>query len=246
MDPKISIVTVVYNNKIGLERTIQSVINQTYQNKEFIVIDGGSTDGTLNIVEKYKKHIDHFISEPDKGIYDAMNKGIKLATGAWINFMNSGDTFFNNYTLEKIAPILYKYENYALIYGNKFQNGSIIYPLDIRSLEVGEIMACHQSMFFNRVLLSSDLEYDLRFSIYGDYELVNRIYRKYRDKIKYVNITIAIFEGNGISAKKTFKKRKDKYLAIYESYGILGLIRALKYRILCRGLNLKCEKIIGP
>ena len=101
-NPLITIVTVSFNAVTTIEKTILSVINQTYSNIEYIIIDGGSTDGTVEIIKKYENKISKWISEPDRGIYDAMNKGIKLAIGKWINFMNAGDCFTNNSVLENI------------------------------------------------------------------------------------------------------------------------------------------------
>lgn len=100
-NPLISVVTVSYNAVSTIEQTILSVINQTYPHIEYIIIDGGSTDGTVDIIKKYADKIAYWVSEPDKGIYDAMNKGIKVATGEWINFMNSGDCLYRNDTIEK-------------------------------------------------------------------------------------------------------------------------------------------------
>ena len=100
--PSVSIITVVFNNVQHIERTIRSVINQTYPNIEYIVVDGGSTDGTLDVINKYKDHISTCVSEKDNGIYDAMNKGLALATGDYVLFMNSGDEIYDNHTVEEV------------------------------------------------------------------------------------------------------------------------------------------------
>lgn len=100
--PSLSVITVVFNNVNMIEVTIQSVISQTYSNIEYIIIDGGSTDGTLDIIKKYQDKVDLWISEPDNGIYDAMNKGIGLSSGEWLNFMNSGDVFSSEQVVNNI------------------------------------------------------------------------------------------------------------------------------------------------
>jgi glycosyltransferase involved in cell wall biosynthesis len=100
--PKITIVTVTFNAEDFLEDTIQSIIGQNYPNIEYIIIDGGSTDGTLDIIKKYEGHISYWVSEPDNGIYDAMNKGIKVASGQWINFLNAGDSFVNQSVISHV------------------------------------------------------------------------------------------------------------------------------------------------
>lgn len=103
--PKFSIITVTYNAEKVLEDTIQSIVTQSYKNVEYIIVDGGSTDGTLTIVNKYKEHIHTIVSEPDKGLYDAMNKGIKLATGDYLCFLNAGDGLHEDDTLyESFIP----------------------------------------------------------------------------------------------------------------------------------------------
>ena len=115
--PLVSIVTVVYNGEVFLEKTIQSVINQSYSNIEYIIIDGGSTDETVDIIKKYEDRIDYWVSEIDSGIYDAMNKGIDLASGDWINFMNAGDSFVGCNVLLNLNYFLSDI-NYDIIYGD--------------------------------------------------------------------------------------------------------------------------------
>ena len=103
---KFSIITINYNNREGLRRTIESVVAQTFRDFEFIVIDGGSTDGSTDILKAYDKHINYWVSEPDGGIYHAMNKGVSRATGQYLNFMNSGDCFYDNQVLQRVASHL--------------------------------------------------------------------------------------------------------------------------------------------
>ncbi|GHT88667.1 hypothetical protein FACS1894137_17110 [Spirochaetia bacterium] len=122
--PLITIITVVYNDEKRLEKTILSIVNQTYENIEYIIVDGESTDSTINIIKQYEDKIDYWISEPDKGIYNAMNKAIDLSCGEWINFMNSGDIFYAHDVLEKIfssnrKPFVYSDFYYKKIYGIK-------------------------------------------------------------------------------------------------------------------------------
>lgn len=100
--PLVTVITISYNAEAIIERTILSVINQTYPAVEYIIIDGGSTDSTVDIIEKYANKVTYWISEPDNGIYDAMNKGLDIATGKWVSFMNSGDYYYSNNVLDAI------------------------------------------------------------------------------------------------------------------------------------------------
>ena len=100
---KFSIITINYNNKDGLEMTINSVLGQSFQGFEYIIIDGGSTDGSIDIIKKYESRIDYWVSEPDNGVYNAMNKGIRKATGDYINFMNSGDAYHSSSALGTVV-----------------------------------------------------------------------------------------------------------------------------------------------
>ena len=148
-NPTFTIVTIVYNDKVGIDKTIQSVINQTFLDFEYIIIDGASNDGTIDIIKNYKNDIDIFVSEPDKGIYDAMNKGIKLARGKWINFMNSGDVFFNNQVLENLNKL--NDNGYDAMYGSckkVYDNGveKIVEPKKLEKLTKGMVFS-HQCLF---------------------------------------------------------------------------------------------------
>lgn len=226
--PLISVITVVYNCENDIENTIKSVINQDFQDFEYIIIDGNSKDKTVSIINNYLDKIDYFISEKDKGIYDAMNKGILAANGKWLNFMNAGDTFYSSEVLKNVFGKNKSYDNKSIVFGYKFQNKKAVYPNELNILKKGVIMANHQSMFFNNDLLGNDLIYSLKHPIYGDYELVNRIFLKFGEKsFKYVNLPIAIFEGGGISSHKSYQKRKDKYLILFKHYGIISIFKSL-------------------
>ena len=117
LTPKFSVITVTYNAAAVLEDTIQSVISQTYHHVEYIIVDGASTDGTLSIINRYKDHIARIVSEPDKGLYDAMNKGIRLATGDYLCFLNAGDSFHEDDTLQQMVHTLPGNELPDVLYG---------------------------------------------------------------------------------------------------------------------------------
>ena len=116
--PRVSIITVCYNAVSAIQRTILSVLSQTYENIEYIIIDGKSTDGTLAIIKKYESRIAFWLSEPDNGIYDAMNKAINNATGEWVLFMNADDEFVDNKVVERFVFVVKTHKNYAVYYGD--------------------------------------------------------------------------------------------------------------------------------
>jgi glycosyltransferase involved in cell wall biosynthesis len=219
----LSVITVNYNNDIGLLKTLES-FKKFNLDSELLVIDGGSSDESLSILNEAKRTIENIIiiSEKDKGIYHAMNKGIKLSKGDWINFMNSGDTFFD---ISEVEEILKNNKKTDVIYGNQIYKGKRINPLHISVLEKGIIHASHQSMFFNIRKIKTELYYKSFYKIYGDYELVNRLYIK-KFKFKFINKCIADTEPGGISQKISFRKRLEKFLIILRSYGILGIVRS--------------------
>ena len=194
--PLITIVTVVLNGAMLLDDTIQSVIKQTYSNIEYIIIDGCSTDGTLDIIEKYADKI-RWISEHDNGIYDAMNKGIRLANGKWINFMNAGDSF---YSLSTVADVFEKnkYDEDIL-----FGNVRIQYPDFSRMKSAGNLQHlwqgmqfCHQSVFVRTTLHKNNL-FNMS-SLVADFQFY---YMNYENnvKFKHIDFVIAIVDSGGVS-----------------------------------------------
>ena len=226
----VSVVTIVYNEVNEIEKTIESIINQDFKNFELIVIDGGSNDGTQTLIEKYKDKITYFLSEKDSGIYDAMNKGLKVCNGSWVNFMNAGDKFYNHSVLSNVFNKNTSLEQFSLVYGYKYVNGVKTLPKELEVLKKGDIMANHQSMFFNRVKIGKELIYSLKYPIYGDYELVNRIYMVFgKESFFYHDSAIAIYAGGGISSVVSWQKRKDKFKIIFRTYGIAGVIKSLIY-----------------
>jgi glycosyltransferase involved in cell wall biosynthesis len=231
--PLISIVTVVFNGEQFLEETIQSVINQTYDNVEYIVIDGGSSDGTLDIIKKYEDRVDYWVSEKDKGIYDAMNKGIDLSTGKWMNFMNAGDTFYSS-TILKEQTKFFQNDNLSLIYGNTFLSmGKLKKPHSIDWLNYGMI-AVHQSMFFKK----HELRYNLYYKIAGDYHLVLQYLNKFgKDSFHYVDIVVSNFDMQGVSNQDRNIGNKE-YLVIAIKELNISIMKAVVFYYIRKLRNL--------
>jgi len=222
-EPQISVITVVYNGKKHLEQTILSVLNQRYNKIEYIIIDGNSTDGTLDIIKKYEDQIDYWLSEPDNGIYDAMNKGIDLAKGEWINFMNAGDKFYESNTIEKVFKECDLHADF--IYGhhqiNYDQNFSKIQKaLPIQNLWKGMVF-CHQSLFVKASLMKR-YKFNRKNTMNADYEF---IYSAYINNFRFYNtgyscilnfsrgtIRFRLFEkgeGSLVDSKNVFKEYKN-------------------------------------
>lgn len=197
--PLISIITVVYNGENFLEETIKSVINQTYSNVEYIIIDGGSSDSTVDIIQKYDNNIDYWKSEKDSGIYEAMNKGIDMATGGWINFMNAGDSFYNENTLEQLF-LDNDYTKYDIVYGNH----KVIYTNKSRIAMAGCIkdiwkgsQFCHQSTFVSTKVHKKN-KFNLSNRIGADFEFFYNLYKQNLN-FKYIDIVIANYSAGGLS-----------------------------------------------
>jgi glycosyltransferase involved in cell wall biosynthesis len=199
----ITVITVSFNGGNKLEETILSVIGQTYKYVEFIVIDGGSNDNTLDLLEKYDSHINYWLSEPDKGIYAAMNKGIELSSGYWINFMNCGDRFFSEFVLTNIfgnnsqlnATILFG--NWEVRYGlgkKQIRNAGIVDNLWKGS------QFCHQSVFIDSSFHKST-PYNYKNKIVADFEFFYSAWKNNQSFLK-INEIISSIEAGGISDKK--------------------------------------------
>ena len=203
---KISIITVCYNSAATIEKTILSVAGQTYSNIEYIIVDGNSKDGTLDIIQNNQDKITQWISEPDKGLYDAMNKGIALATGDIIGVLNSDDTFYSDTVLAEIAA----FHNENLIdasVGTIMQhneNGKVVRVYSSKywspaKLEIG-YMPPHPSIFFKRELFQNFGNYKLGFIIGSDYELITRFFLKDKINWKYSGITTTAMLVGGLSS----------------------------------------------
>lgn len=209
--PKITIVTVCYNVRDDLSKTIDSVISQKYQNIEYIIVDGGSSDGSRELLKQKSDYISHWISEQDNGIYDAMNKGIDLATGDWIIFMNAGDIFFDNHVIEKIFAKEYS-KSIGIIYGDVEldfgRNRKIIKSFrNIPSKNVASEI-CHQGVF-TRTSILKQIKYDTTYRIYADINSFWSIYNL-NWMFEYVPIVISTFEiTGGISSNKPFLSFKE-------------------------------------
>ncbi|MES2417982.1 MAG: glycosyltransferase family 2 protein [Bacteroidota bacterium] len=222
---KISIITVVYNCKQFLADCIESVIAQTYSNIEYIIIDGGSTDGSLGIIEKYKTHIDEFISEKDQGMYDALNKGIKMASGDIVGILNADDMLATNNVIENVVNCfrenitdgVYGDLNYIDPY-----NTSVIVrkwvskPFTRRDIELGW-MPAHPTLYLKRSLFKNYGDYSLDFGTAADYELMLRYLYFFKINATYLNKLMVNMRTGGMSNATA----KHRYHALINDYKAL-------------------------
>ncbi len=242
---KISIITVNYNNREGLIKTIESVIYQSYTDYEYIIIDGGSIDGSVEVIKEYSDHITYWVSERDKGVYNAMNKGIAQAKGTYVNFMNSGDTFYDPNTLENACTLMDNNCDFVIgkDYNQDPDTGEVfttILPTRISMAALYVWTLPHQSAFIRRALFN-DSPYDETLRIVADWKF-------YLEKIVYEGKTVQLLdmiicnreqEGMSISqASKTIEER-HKVLStllppgIYNDYETLAnLDRSTLYKLL--------------
>lgn len=201
-DMKISVVTVVFNGRDHIEATIKSVREQDYDNIEYIVVDGGSTDGTLDIVQE-SDCVDAWVSAPDKGIYDAMNKALDLVHGKYVIYMNAGDLFFSKDVVSRAVEQINPTDE--VVYGDYYTLGSRRNDghhsaLPLVSLKYGMITS-HQSMFFCSRLMKK-MPYSLRYGTAGDYALIYKQFRQGVSFKKLDSITVSYYQAGGVSDVK--------------------------------------------
>jgi glycosyltransferase involved in cell wall biosynthesis len=214
---KVSIVTVCYNSESFIKDAIDSVINQIYDDIEYIIIDGASTDKTVDIVKSYGKKITKFISEPDKGIYDAMNKGIKMASGDIIAILNSDDFYASNNVIEKIVKEFQKDNTVDAIYGDlwvvfrnetsKIKRRYEAKRFNIKSLEYG-IMPGHATIFIKKTIYEKYGLYKTDYKIAADFDLIVRTFYTQKIKTKYLPQIVLKARTGGTSDDNLFTKFK--------------------------------------
>ena len=230
--PKFSIITVTYNAEKVLEDTIQSVIFQTYRNVEYIIVDGASKDHTLEIVNKYHNRINKVISEPDKGLYDAMNKGIQLATGDYLCFLNAGDKFHDSETLQKVVHTLKDQELPDVIYGETAivdEEGHFLHmrrlsapeKLNWKSFKQG-MLVCHQAFFARRELAIDNL-YDLRYRFSADFDWCIRLMKKAKC-LHNTRLTLIDYLNEGMTTKNHKASLKERFCIMAKHYGLISTI----------------------
>lgn len=215
------VITVCWNAVNLIEETIKSVLSQTYQDIKYLIIDGGSTDGTVDIIKKYENKLTYWISEPDKGIYDAMNKGLAKARElgeGWANFMNAGDAFAGNNVLEEIfanntiSPEKLVVGGHAnLVYKDKVE---VLYAQSPEAVR-HQLPYCHQSAFVKLKLNGEAWSFETRYKIAADYKLFYDIYYKFgANAYQTVDVKVANYRMEDSMTFNNLKKAKGEYLSI--------------------------------
>jgi len=248
INPEISIITVVYNNAKYIEKTISSIINQTYDHIEFIIVDGGSTDGTLDIIRKYENKIGKWISEPDNGLYDAMNKGLQMATGDFVWFINSGDEIYSESTLENVLSGMDERDD--ILYGGTMmidENGNekgerrLTPPESLTwiSLRRGMLVS-HQSILVRRGIAP---QFNMKYKISADIDWVIRSLKN-ASRIRNTNEYLSRFMEGGVSRKKLRQGLWERFIILSKYYGILPtLFRHLFFGARLAGFYVKHKRI---
>lgn len=211
---KVSVITVCYNSEKTIERTLRSVLSQTYQDIDYIVVDGKSTDQTLSIANKYRSHITHLISESDDGIYDAMNKGLQKASGDIICFLNSDDIYESNKTIERVAKRFQENQIDALFGGVSFFHESTPYKVsrtyrfnhfNLRKFSFG-MMPAHPASFIRKNLIKHNGLFDPSFQIAGDFDYLLRMFKNLKFNYECTKDILVRMQMGGFSDKNLTAK----------------------------------------
>lgn len=227
IEPVLSVITVVFNNVKDIERTMLSVLNQTYPKIEYIIIDGKSTDGTVEIIEKYRERLAVFISEKDAGIYDAMNKGLVLSKGDYVVFMNSGDEFYENDTVKTVFASATDADIY---YGETEMLDQNLQSLGRRRHKAPKnftwrdfkygMSVSHQAILIRRNLVAN---YDLKYQLSSDIDWILSAAKK-AQKIVNVHRYVAKYLVGGISKKKHLQSLQERFAIMRKHYGLLPTV----------------------
>jgi len=225
--PRLSVITIVYNNAADIERTMLSVLNQTYPNIEYIVVDGASTDGTLDIIKKYKDRISKLISEKDEGIYDAMNKGLVAATGDYVLFMNSGDEV---YAPDTVAKVFATADDGDIYYGETEMIDASGQSLGRRRHKAPEnftwrdfkygMSISHQAIYIKRSLAEP---FDRKYQLSADIDWILNAARKAK-KIVNTHQYVAKYMVGGMSKKKHRQSLKERFDIMRKYYGLMPTV----------------------
>lgn len=233
--PKISIITVTYNAGIMLEKTLNSIQKQQYGNKETIVVDGKSTDNSLTVIQRYTGNgtVTQWSSEPDKGIYDAMNKGVNRCSGQWVIFMNAGDTFASDDVLQQVFSN--EWDDVDIVYGDVVKDEHIKTAPEHYHL-YHRMLFCHQCVFVRRQCLV-DIPFDISHRLSADYKFFIQKYQK-GARFQYISTPIAIFDTTGVSNSKRSSGLYDNIRVVCETIPVPQRIKfvarlAVPY-IMCR------------
>lgn len=227
--PVFSIITITYNASRWLEQTILSILSQSYPNIEYIIIDGGSTDGTVDIIKQYSSGLSYWISEPDKGIYDAMNKGLQKATGNYVWFINAGDSLYTSDTVQRIVSLLQKkkvlpdiiYGETAIVDNNGLSLGMrrLKAPdkLSWKSFRMG-MLVCHQSFITKRTLAPL---FNLKYRYSADYDWCIQSMKQAKT-LYNTRMTLSNFLDGGVSTTQREASLKERYDIMCQYYGVVS------------------------
>lgn len=206
---KFSIITVCYNAENEIEKTVLSVLKQTYNNIEYLIIDGGSNDGTINIIKHYGDKIIFWISEPDKGIYDAMNKGLNHACGDYLLFLNAGDWLYDETVIAKVASAIN--DNATFAYGKiVVQYSDFMYVTDPALECRSQVRSVLQPATFTKLSYHKQHPFDIRFRSSADYKLYYDAFTKDKEIFQYIPMIVTNFDGEtGMSKDNDFLVRKE-------------------------------------